>query len=175
MKIEHIQGPILYCGEPHLCGQLPKQHTSEPVYVVVNNSYTVNPICNHNCVQKYTSVYPLLLTKLFACMFRVLPYWRPEWQTRSPTAQQLNSPSAAAACAHQAAAIISPTIQIEYIPTQGSVRCEKIRVRLVPLSKKFGSENRSVSPIFSQLSRPTDPPNLIHKWQVCFRLWRDPR
>ncbi len=44
-------------GELHLCGQLPKQHTSEPVYVVVNNSYTVNPICNHNCVQKYTSVY----------------------------------------------------------------------------------------------------------------------
>ncbi len=63
---------ILEYGEPHLCGQLP---TSEPVYVVVNNSYTVNPICNHNCVQKYTSVYPLLLTKLFACMFRVPPYW----------------------------------------------------------------------------------------------------
>ncbi len=31
----------LYCGEPHLCGQLPKQHTSKPVYVVVDNSYDV--------------------------------------------------------------------------------------------------------------------------------------
>ena len=67
-----------YCGEPHLCGQLPKQHTSEPVYVVVDNSYTVNLICIHNCVQKYTSVYLLLSTNLFACMFRVFPYWRPE-------------------------------------------------------------------------------------------------
>jgi hypothetical protein len=35
----------VYCGEPHLCGQLPKQHTSKPVYVVVDNSYTVNLIC----------------------------------------------------------------------------------------------------------------------------------
>ncbi len=62
-------------------------------------SYSVNLICIHNCVQKYTSVYLLLSTYLFAFMFRVLPYWRPEWQTRSP-----NSPTVAAACNHQAAA-----------------------------------------------------------------------
>jgi len=68
----------IVCGEPHLCGQLPKQHTSKPVYVVVDNSYTVTLIYIHNCVQKYTSVYLLLSTNLFACMFRVLPYWRPE-------------------------------------------------------------------------------------------------
>jgi hypothetical protein len=66
-------GLNLSCGEPHLCGQLPKQHTSKPVYVVVDNSYTVNLICIHNCVQKYTSVYCQLLPDLFACMFRVLP------------------------------------------------------------------------------------------------------
>ena len=50
-----------------------EQHTSKPVYVVVDNSYTVNLICIHNCVQKYTSVYCQLLPDLFACMFRVLP------------------------------------------------------------------------------------------------------
>ncbi len=32
---------IKLCGEPHLCGQLPKQRTSKPVYVVVDNSYDV--------------------------------------------------------------------------------------------------------------------------------------
>ncbi len=49
--------------------------------------------------RKYTSVYLLLSTNSFACMFRELPYWRPEWQTRSP-----NRPTVAAACNHQAAA-----------------------------------------------------------------------
>ncbi len=34
----------------------------------------MNPICIHNCVQKYTSVYLLLSTNLFAFVFRVLPY-----------------------------------------------------------------------------------------------------
>ena len=59
-----IRNFCIYCGEPHLCGQLPKQHTSKPVYVVADNSYTVTLICIHNCVQKYTSVYLLLSTNL---------------------------------------------------------------------------------------------------------------
>ncbi len=32
-----------YCGEPHLCGQLPKQHTSEPVYIVVDKLKHCDP------------------------------------------------------------------------------------------------------------------------------------
>jgi hypothetical protein len=37
---------VLFCGEPHLCGQLPKQHTSKPVYFsydVVGNTVLCEP------------------------------------------------------------------------------------------------------------------------------------
>jgi hypothetical protein len=88
-----------YCGEPHLCGQLPNQHTSKPVYVVVDNSYTVTLICIHNCVQKYTSVYLLLSTNLLLVCLGYFHTGDPDVTNTQP-----NSPTAAAACAHQAAA-----------------------------------------------------------------------
>ncbi len=79
----------------HLCGQLPTIH----VHIDVWPMYSINPIWNANCVRKYTSVYLLLSTNLFAFVFRVLLYWRPEWSDTQP-----NRPTTAAACNNQAAA-----------------------------------------------------------------------
>jgi hypothetical protein len=62
----------------HLCGQLPILFINETSSNIVDTIYSVNLICNANCERKYTSVYLLLSTNLFAFVFRVLPYWRPE-------------------------------------------------------------------------------------------------
>ncbi len=43
------------------------------MYILMSDYlYSVNPICNANCVRKYTSVYLMLSTNLFAFVFREL-------------------------------------------------------------------------------------------------------
>ena len=65
----------VYCGEPPIFAD-----SSPPsMYILMSDYlYSMNPICNANCVRKYTSVYLLLSTNLFAFVFRELLYWRPE-------------------------------------------------------------------------------------------------
>ncbi len=142
----------------HLCGQLPTIH----VHIDVWPMYSINSICNANCVRKYTSIYLLLSTNLFAFVFRVLLYWRPEWSDTQP-----NRPTTAAACNNQAAA--TTTNSDWYTPQiEGALFAKKVQLIVFdfafPRDNSEDKRRQTHFAAFFATFAPKEPPNLTHKW-----------